>query len=85
MPYPDEAYRRWEAPEINDWEEDFDYRDDLNTRNDRCLPLGAVLIAATGAYLCHPRHWCYPRTGCYPTNCSPYIACSPTYICYPRR
>lgn len=75
-------YPQWEFPEIRDWDENFD---DTNIRDQRCLPLGAVLIAATGAYFCHPNRWCYPRTGCYPNNCYPVVACSPTYICYPRR
>ena len=68
----------WEYPEIEDW--DFEDRGDIDSRDDRCLPVVAVFIAATGPFVfCNPRRFCYPRG-----FCSPRSACRPYYFCRPR-
>lgn len=67
----------WEYPEIEDWDDD---RGDFEGQDERCLPLAAIFIAATGPFLlCHPRRLCYPRG-----FCSPRSVCRPYYFCRPR-
>ncbi|HMM20941.1 MAG TPA: hypothetical protein PKA10_09365 [Selenomonadales bacterium] len=84
-------YHPWEPPELVDWDEDFD-----RGSSPRCLPLGALGIAAVGVVAlcrprrhcrprcCSPRRSCYPRTYCYPYGCYPFNSCTPTFSCYPQ-
>jgi hypothetical protein len=60
------AYRKWDGPEIEDWEDDSEYR----LENERQLYVG---------FHCCPRRWCWPRQGCWPTqSCWPRQGCWPS-------
>lgn len=64
----------WEDPELEEWEDDDDFRND----DDRCLPAVAVVVALGAAAYCRPRRYCYPSYGCRPnTLCFPYRSCYP--------
>lgn len=92
---PDDKYKspKWEAPEMEDWDSDFEEEefDERVTGNIGCRPSWSPCrptqpIGCRPTWSpCRPRY-CYPRY-CYPRQCRPRYCrprqCNPQ-SCYPR-
>jgi hypothetical protein len=73
-------HRKWEDPDIEDWEDDSEFR----SEDERQLFIGFG-FGGFGGFGCSPRRFCWPRQGCWPReSCWPRHGCWPRGSCWPR-
>lgn len=78
-------YRKWNDPEIEDWEEDPNsrkklYASDLWEFGLGCYPIDYCYWECCPNDSCCPRRTCWPRRGCWPRR----QGCWPRQDCWPR-